>query len=79
MSEQTDFVTRPNGSSIFGVSVRGWLAMMLTFTVCLIVAGNILMASMGWTSTNVQIPEPLYSGFLTALGFYLGQTQTKRI
>lgn len=74
MSEQTDFVSKePNGSYILGVSVRGWLALMLTFTVCTIVAGNILMASLGYTSVNVTVPEPLYSGFMTALGFYLGQ------
>jgi hypothetical protein len=71
MSEET---TPPNGngSTLFNVSVRGWLAIILTVTVCGITATNIIMACLGMTSVNVIIPEPLYSGFMTALGFYLG-------
>lgn len=74
-STPTEFIMKPtaNGSKIFGVSVPGCLALMLTGTVCLIVMGNITMACLGMTSVNVVIPEPLYSGFIAALGFYLGQ------
>lgn len=61
------------GSLIWGVSVRGWLAIMLTATVCGITSTNIVLACLGYTSTQVVIPEPLYSGFIAALGFYLGQ------
>lgn len=64
-------------SSALGISVRGWLALILTITVCGITATNIVLAAMGMTSTHVQIPEPLYSGFMTALGFYLGSKVTK--
>lgn len=66
-----------NGSSIAGISVRGMLALILTVTVCGITATNIVMACLGYTSVDVKIPEPLYSGFMTALGFYLGQKATK--
>jgi hypothetical protein len=79
----TTFITKespgglivPNGSSIFGVSVRGWLALLLCGTVCAITTTNIVMACLGLTSVNIVIPEPLYSGFMTALGFYLGQSK----
>jgi hypothetical protein len=74
MNEETPIqIPQPNGSYLFGVSVRGWLALMLAGTVCGITATNIVMACLGMTSVNVVIPEPLYSGFMTALGFYLGQ------
>lgn len=73
----TTFTAQPNGSAIFGVSVRGWLAIILTVTVCVICAASVVFISLGWTSSTITIPEPLYSGFMTALGFYLGQTMKK--
>jgi hypothetical protein len=78
MSEDTSFISKPNGSSIFGVSVRGWLALLLTATVCAICTAQGVFISLGWTSTTITIPEPLYSGFMTALGFYLGQGLNKK-
>lgn len=48
-------------SQLLGVSVRGWLAIMLTFTVCLLSF-----------FPGMKVEEPLYSGFLIGLGFYLG-------
>lgn len=72
MNDQTNGNGKPDSSSMFGVSVRGWLALLLTVTVCAITTTNIVMACLGMTSVNVVIPEPLYSGFMTALGFYLG-------
>lgn len=48
-------------SQIFGASTRFWLALLITFTTC-------LMAAMG-----TKIEEPLYSGFMLSLGFYFGQ------
>jgi hypothetical protein len=75
ITKESGGITVPNGSAIFGVSVRGWLALMLAFTVCAITATNIIMACLGLTSVNIIIPEPLYSGFMTALGFYLGQSK----
>ena len=48
-------------SKIFGVSVRGWLAVLMATTVCIM------------SASRVAVVEPLYSGFLMGLGFYLGQ------
>jgi len=48
-------------SAIYGVSVRGWLAVILTLTVC------------GMSAASVPVVEPLYSAMLLALGFYFGQ------
>ena len=57
-----------NESNIFGVSVRGLIVFMLTLTVC-ILSGFIV-----WKiQPHDKIPEPLYSAFMLALGFYFGQ------
>jgi hypothetical protein len=48
-------------SKILGVSIRGWLAVLMTMTVCVM------------SAFKTTITEPLYSGFLMGLGFYLGQ------
>jgi hypothetical protein len=51
----------PAESALIGVSVRAWLATIMTVTVCIMSA---------WSLT---VTEPLYSGFLFGIGFYLGQ------
>lgn len=48
-------------SKIYGVSIRAWITVMMVTTVC-------LMSAM-----KATIVEPLYSGFLMGLGFFLGQ------
>jgi hypothetical protein len=72
-------------SSIFGVSIRGWIAILLTATVC----GNqiFLTAACVWDAiankdfskvgTFTTIGEPLYSMGVAALGFYFGQKNSK--
>ena len=71
MSDELPKVEEPktNGSQdtsqIFGVSVRGWLVTMMVVTVCVI------------CGFGKEVPEPLYTGFLTGLGFYLGQKFNK--
>ena len=47
-------------SKLLGVSVRGWLAVLMASTVCIM------------SSCVIEVKEPLYSGFLMGLGFYLG-------
>lgn len=50
-----------NESNIKGITIRAILVFCLTWTVC-------------WMSTSGQkVEEPLYSGFLLALGFFFGQ------
>jgi hypothetical protein len=52
-------------SKIFGISVRSFLAMILTMTAC------------SMSLLEIKIVEPFYSAFLLALGFFFGQkTQT---
>lgn len=50
-----------DGSKIFGISVRAFITMLLTYCVC-------LMSGFG-----MKIEEPLYSAFLLSIGFYFGQ------
>ena len=66
MNEETQITTRttdqaPNDSQLIGVSVRAWLAIMLTITVC-------VMALLA-----LKVEEPLYTLATIALGFYFGQ------
>jgi len=52
-------------SQIFGVSIRGWLALMIIGTVC-------------YMSVMIKtVIEPLYSMSMLALGFYFGQATKK--
>ena len=48
-------------SKIFGVSVRAFIAIILTITACEM---SLLL---------MDLKEPLYSAFLLGLGFYFGQ------
>lgn len=57
-----------NESNIFGVSIRALVVFMLTFTVCGLTTYMVITFGI-----KDKIPEPLYSGFMTGLGFYLGQ------
>lgn len=65
MNEETNFTTRtpeqPSDSQLVGVSVRAWLAILLTITVC-------VMALLA-----LKVEEPLYTLTTIALGFYFGQ------
>lgn len=78
MNDQTTILTKEgeqtNGSSaIFNVSVRAWIALIVTCTVCLCFVFNIVMAVLGYTSATVTIGEPLYGAFGLVLGLYFGQ------
>mgnify|MGYP006315085473 FL=1 len=85
MSEQTGIVestttttSKPNDPSTIGtVSVRAWLAVLITVTICVNWTANMIMASLGYTSVNIVIPEPLYSAFTMVLGMYFGQALKK--
>ena len=79
MSE-TEFTTKEgatNGSSFLGISIRAWLALIITGTVCVNWTANTFMVSMGYTSANIVIPEPLYSVFVGVIGIYFGQQLKK--
>jgi hypothetical protein len=55
-------------SQIFGVSVRGWITLIIVLTVCSI-SGMIAYRS----PDNKDIPIALAGAFGTAIGFYYGQ------
>lgn len=75
---QTPELPKPaNGSTMFGVSVRAWLALLITGTVCINWSANTIMVSLGYTSSNIVIPEPLYSVFVGVIGIYFGQQLKK--
>lgn len=57
-----------NESSIFGVSIRAILVFMLTLTVCALTSYIVIHFKI-----TDKIPEPLYSAFMLALGFFFGQ------
>lgn len=67
--DETTFTGKQEPESrMLGVSVRGWIALLLTATVC---AMNLIPQFKN--VLPVEIKEPLYSGWLLALGFYFGQ------
>ena len=57
----TEDLNNGDQSTILKVSVRGWLAILLVYTMCVI------------NSQGIEVPEPLRSAVMIALGFYFGQ------
>lgn len=53
--------TPKEDSRLFGVSIRGWLAVVLTVTIC------------GMSAFTLEVKEPLYTLGGLAIGFYFGQ------
>lgn len=65
-----------NGISKIGsISVRAWLALIITLAVTINWSANMVMASLGYTSVNIVVPEPIYSAFMMVLGMYFGQAK----
>lgn len=69
--------TSDAASSVNNISVRAWLAIIITLAVVLNWSANMTMAALGYTSTNIVIPEPIYSAFMMVLGMYFGQATKK--
>lgn len=64
MSDETTFTRRDReqaDSRPFGISMRGWLALIIVLTVCIL------------SGLQIEVVEPLYSMGTMALGFYFGQ------
>jgi len=51
---------RPQESHFLGVTVRGWIAVLLVVTVCVM------------SLLKIDVKEPLYTLVITAVSFYLG-------
>lgn len=64
-------------STINNISVRAWIAIIITLAVTLNWTANMTMAALGYTSTDIVIPEPIYSAFMMVLGMYFGQATKK--
>lgn len=66
MEDETSFTTKETDHSrIFGVSLRGWIALGVVLTVC---AMSVLM---------IEVKEPLYTLAGLIVGFYFGQNKPK--
>jgi len=52
-----------DNSAIFGVSLRGWIALLVVATVC------------GMSIANIIVVEPLYTLAGLVVGFYYGHQQ----
>lgn len=48
-------------SQVLGVSVRGWVTLLIVGTVC------------AMSALAMSVDEPLKAGFIFVLGFYFGQ------
>lgn len=80
MSDDTIQPTPPGESApsaVNNISVRAWLAIIITLAVVLNWTANMTMAALGYTSVNIVIPEPIYSAFMMVLGMYFGQATKK--
>lgn len=85
-TDTATFMKQEPDSSIKGVSVRAWIAILLVSTVCanqlMVVLGIIIHAIMVKDLSQVRsfsvIGEPLYSMGIAALGFYFGQKTTMK-
>ncbi len=82
MDEQAEITeskttTRIEPSAVGNVSIRAWLALLITITICANWTANMVMASLGYTSVSITIPEPLYSAFMMVLGMYFSQATKK--
>jgi hypothetical protein len=51
----------PGESKVLGVSARGWIAVILVSTVCVL------------SGLGIEIKEPLYGLSILAIGWYFGQ------
>jgi len=52
-------------SKVFDVSLRGWIALIVVLTVCIM------------SSLSIAVVEPLYTLAGLIVGFYFGQNQKK--
>jgi len=90
MPDDTTFLTKTGevtkaDSTVFGVSVRAWIAITLVATVCAthlcvgvaVLVEAVLSRDFAKVGTYTTIGEPLYSMSVAALGFYFGQKQNQ--
>lgn len=73
---------QPRDSKIGNVSVRSLIALTLVLTVCIMciayVACDVAISMITKTLPTFDIKEPLYSGFMVAIGAYLGKSLSQK-
>lgn len=75
MADDTEIITKPDpehgpasgDSQFMAISVRGWLVLIITLTVCTM------------SGLDRTINEPLYGGFYLAIGYYFGKSDKGKI
>lgn len=68
MEDQTNITRKGRNhhdSNFWGISIRGWICLMVVGTVCFMSA---------W---NLKVEEPLYTLATVVAGYYFGQQQSK--
>lgn len=77
MTEDTQQITKPNSveSHIGGVSVRGWIVVMVMGTMCIREIAVVVSALYEHTPVE-QVKEPFYGVVMGLIGFYFGQKTT---
>lgn len=71
MNEQTEQITKPepaetHHSEVLGISLRGWIALIIVLTVCYM------------SVAVIEVKEPLYTLAGMVLGYYFAQSQQKK-
>jgi hypothetical protein len=67
VNDETQFIGKENNTSrVLNVSLRGWIATMVVFTVCLM------------SVLALDVKEPLYTLAGLVVGFYFGQNKPKQ-
>jgi hypothetical protein len=86
VNDQTEqFSKQSSQSTAFGISVRGWLAVVLVITVCVTHLVVSIATAIDALKTGqfdklgslTVVGEPLYSMSVAALGFYFGNQKSK--
>jgi hypothetical protein len=66
MNEETTVTRKTDHSTLFSISIRAWLTLIVVFTVC-------YMSIFG-----IKIEEPLYTLVGMVIGYYFGQSPKQK-
>ena len=77
MTEDTQQISKPPliESQICGVSIRGWIVVMVMGTMCVREISIVVYAILNATPIE-QVKEPFYGVVMGLIGFYFGQKTT---
>lgn len=80
MDDETAIIEKPKPkppqeSVLWGVSVRGWIVVMVMATICLRELAVVMVAIVNKSQIE-QIKEPFYGVVMGLIGFYFGQKNT---